>query len=76
VSGNGTNPARHGSKRPYRDSALAYAGLGAVVAVTAFATGSGLVKSLAGGVTAFVLATGYTWWRLRSRERSAERQAP
>jgi Flp pilus assembly protein TadB len=74
--GNGTNPARHRSKHPYRDSALAYAGLGALVAVIAFATGSGLLKSLSGGVAAFVLATAYTWWRMRSRERSSERQAP
>jgi Zn-dependent protease with chaperone function len=75
-SGNGTNPARRRSKRPYRDSALAYAGLGALVAVIAYATGSGLVKSLSGGVAAFVLATAYTWWRMRSREREADRQQP
>ena len=75
-SGNGTNPARHRSKRPYRDSALAYAGLGALVAVIAYATGSGLVRSLSGGVAAFVLATAYTWWRMRSRERKAEREQP
>jgi Flp pilus assembly protein TadB len=75
-SGNGTNPARHRSKRPYRDSALAYAGLGALVAVIAYATGSGLVRSISGGVAAFVLATAYTWWRMRSREREAERQEP
>ena len=75
-SGNGTNPARHRSKRPYRDSAVAYAGLGGLVAVIAYATGSGLVRSLSGGVAAFVLATAYTWWRMRSREREAERQRP
>jgi Flp pilus assembly protein TadB len=75
-SGTGMNPARHRSKRPYRDSALAYAGLGALVAVIAYATGSGLVRSISGGVAAFVLATAYTWWRMRSREREAERQAP
>ncbi|MFL5920051.1 MAG: hypothetical protein ACJ75Q_13135 [Gaiellaceae bacterium] len=76
MSGNGTNPARHRSKHPYRDSALAYAGLGAIVAAIAFASGSGVLKSLAGGVAAFVLATAYTWWRMRSRERNAEREAP
>jgi hypothetical protein len=72
--GNGTNPARKRSKRPYRDSALAYGGLGALVFVIALATGSGVLKSLAGGVSAFVLATAYTWWRMRARD--AERQAP
>ena len=76
TSGNGTNPARHKSKRPYRDSALAYAGLGALVAVIAYASGSSLVRSLSGGVAAFVLATAYTWWRIRSRQREAEQQEP
>jgi Flp pilus assembly protein TadB len=76
TSGNGTNPARHKSKRPYRDSALAYAGLGALVAVIAYASGSSLVRSLAGGVAAFVLATAYTWWRIRSRQREAEQHEP
>jgi Flp pilus assembly protein TadB len=76
TGGNGTNPARHRSKRPYRDSVLAYAGLGALVVVIAYATGSGLVRSLSGGVAAFVLATAYTWWRIRAREREAERQQP
>jgi hypothetical protein len=76
TGGNGTNPARHRSKRPYRDSVLAYAGLGALVFVIACATGSGLVRSLSGGVAAFVLATAYTWWRIRAREREAERQQP
>ena len=76
TSGNGTNPARHKSKRPYRDSALAYAGLGALVAVIAYASGSSLVRSLSGGMAAFVLATAYTWWRIRSRQREAEQQEP
>ena len=76
MSSNGTNPARHRSKHPYRDSALAYAGLGALVALIAYATGSGLLRSVSGGLAAFALATAYTWWRMRSRERSGERQEP
>ena len=72
-AGNGVNPQRRTSVRPYRDSALAYAGLGAVVAIFAYMTGSSLWKSLAGGVTAFVLATAYTWWRMRRRQSQAER---
>jgi hypothetical protein len=47
-----------------------------LVFVIAFATGSGLLKSLVGGASAFVLATAYTWWRMRVREREAERQSP
>jgi hypothetical protein len=73
-AGNGVNPKRRKSTRPYRDSALAYAALGSLVVIFAFATGSSLLKSLLGGVTAFVLATAYTWWRLRARQRHAEQQ--
>jgi hypothetical protein len=47
-----------------------------LVFVIAYATGSGLVRSLSGGVAAFLLATAYTWWRIRSREREAERRQP
>jgi len=65
--GNGANPQRRKSTRPYRDSALAYAALGSLVVIFAYVTGSGLLRSLAGGVAAFLLATAYTWWRLRSR---------
>ena len=72
-AGKGVNPQRRTSVRPYRDSALAYAGLGAVVAIFAYVTGSSLWKSLAGGVAAFLLATAYTWWRMRRRQREADR---
>jgi hypothetical protein len=48
------------------------------VVVIAYATGSSLLRSLVGGAAAFLLATAWTWWRLRARERmaaeSAERQ--
>jgi membrane protein implicated in regulation of membrane protease activity len=73
---NGNNPKRRGSAHPYRDSALAYAGLGALVVAFASLTGSGLVKSFAGGAAAFVLATAWTWWRMRSREQEPDRRAP
>jgi hypothetical protein len=73
-SANGSNPERRKSKHPYRDSALAYAVLGVLVVVFAYATGSGLLKSFAGGTAAFLLATAWTWWRLRSRQQAPERQ--
>jgi predicted tellurium resistance membrane protein TerC len=73
---NGNNPARRRSQHPYRDSVIAYGVLGALVVVLGYATGSGLLKSVAGGVAAFLLATAWTWWRLRSRERATERQEP
>jgi hypothetical protein len=73
---NGRNPARRTSPHPYRDSAIAYAALGALVVILGYATGSGLIKSFAGGTVAFVLATAWTWWRLRSRERAPESPEP
>ena len=73
-NGNGVNPQRRRSRRPYRDAALAYGALGLVVVVVAYATGSSLVRALIGGVAAAVLATGYTWWRLRQREQAAARE--
>jgi hypothetical protein len=73
-AGNGVNARRRKSTKPYRDSALAYAVLGSLVVIFAYATGSSLPKSLAGGVTAFVLATAYTWWRVRARARQLEKQ--
>lgn len=74
TSGNGQVPAKRRSTHPYRDSAIAYAVLGAVVVLIAWLTGSGLARSLVGGVAAFVLATAYTWWRFRARERERARQ--
>jgi hypothetical protein len=80
TSGNGQVPGRGRkrgstqSKHPYRDSAIAYAVLGAVVVLIAWLTGSSPARSLTGGVGAFVLATLYTWWRMRARERDSARQ--
>jgi predicted PurR-regulated permease PerM len=69
--GNGANPQRRRSVRPFRDSVLAYAALGSLVVIFAYVTGSTFLKALAGGIAAFVLATAYTWWRLRSRRRES-----
>jgi hypothetical protein len=71
-TGNGVNPKRRKTAHPYRDSALAYAALGSLVVFFAYVTGSTLVRSLVGGAAAFVLATAYTWWRVRTRERQVE----
>ena len=73
TSGNGQAPTRRRSLHPYRDSALAYAVLGAVVFLIAWLTGSSFGKAFAGGAGAFVLATAWTWWRLRARERDRRR---
>jgi Flp pilus assembly protein TadB len=69
--GNGVNPQRRRTSRPYRDAALAYGGLGALVFVVAYATGSSFLRAFLGGFVAAVLATSWTWWRLRQRQREA-----
>jgi Flp pilus assembly protein TadB len=54
---------------PYRDSAILYAILaGVVVAVTAL-TGGNMRAALVVAPLLFVVATGYSWWRWRQRER-------
>lgn len=50
-------------KRPYRDSAIFYGVLAAIVVGVALVTGGSLPKALviAGGF--FVVATAWSWWR-------------
>ncbi|HEY7603288.1 MAG TPA: hypothetical protein VH760_03415 [Gaiellaceae bacterium] len=56
-------------KHPYRDSAIVYAVLaGVVVGVTAL-TGGNMRAALIIAPLLFVVATGYSWWRWRRRER-------
>jgi hypothetical protein len=64
-------PAKRRSLRPYRDSAIVYGVLAAVVVVIAIATGGRVAWSIVLAVAAFVLATGWTWWHLR---RQAQRR--
>ena len=65
-------PQRKIPRRPYRDSALVYAVLAVVVVVVAVALGGSLIRALVWAGVAFVLATGYSWWRWRQRLRQQE----
>jgi hypothetical protein len=51
-----------------------YAVLGTVVIIVALVTGSDVVPAIFAGIAAFVLATAYTWWRLRAREQHQQRR--
>jgi hypothetical protein len=64
---NGPMPSKRRSPRPYRDSAIVYGVLAAVVVLIAIITGGRVAWSIVLGLAAFVLATGWTWWRLRQR---------
>ena len=56
-------------RHPYRDSAIVYAVLaGIVVGVTAL-TGGNMRAALIVAPLLFVVATAYSWWRWRLRER-------
>jgi hypothetical protein len=60
-------------KHPYRDSAIVYGVLaGIVVGVTAL-TGGNMRAALIIAPLLFAVATGYSWWRWRQREREEGR---
>jgi Flp pilus assembly protein TadB len=60
-------------RHPYRDSAILYAILaGVVVGVTAL-TGGSMRAALVVAPLVFVIATAYSWWRWRRREREEAR---
>jgi nicotinamide riboside transporter PnuC len=54
-------------KRPYRDSALLYASFAVISIVLVFATDGDLLVAVPVVAVCFVLATAYSWWRIRER---------
>ncbi len=61
-------------RRPYRDSAIFYGALAVVIVIVAVATGGNLLQAILVAVAAFVLATGWSWWRFRERLEGRERR--
>ena len=61
-------------KRPYRDSAIFYAILSAIIVGVAAITGGDLVKAGVVAVGFFVVATAWSWWRFRQRLERGERR--
>ena len=59
---------------PYRDSAIVYGVLAAIVVGVTALTGGNLRAALIIAPLLFVVATGYSWWRLRQREREEEQE--
>jgi hypothetical protein len=64
---NGPIPSRRRSLHPYRDSAIVYGILAALVVLIAVLTGGRVAWSIVLGIAAFLLATGWTWWHLRQQ---------
>ena len=66
--------SRTAPAHPYRDSAILYGLLaGVVVGVTAL-TGGNMRAALIIAPTLFVIATAYSWWRWRKREREEAKE--
>jgi hypothetical protein len=59
-------------EHPYRDSAIVYAVLAAIVVGVTALTGGNIRAALIVAPALFVVATCYSWWRWRQREREAE----
>jgi hypothetical protein len=58
-------------QRPYRAVALLHACLAAVILVFAGLTGGDMTRAIGFALGYFVLATGWSWFRFRQRERRA-----
>ena len=58
-------PLRH----PYRAVALLHAGLAVVILALAGLTGGDLTRAVGFAAGYFVIATGWSWFRFRQRER-------
>ena len=59
-------------QHPYRDSALLYAVLAVVVVVVAAATGGDVTRAIVFAFAAFLLATAWSWYTWRRREREEQ----
>jgi hypothetical protein len=63
-----SRPERRVSKHPFRDSAILYAVLGAIIFAVSGFSGRGFAWGAGVGAAFFVVATGWSWWRFRQRE--------
>jgi membrane protein implicated in regulation of membrane protease activity len=60
-------PKRRLPKHPFRDSAILYGVLAAIVIVVGTLTSGDVLNAVAVALAFFVVATGYSWWRFRRR---------
>ncbi|HKB20330.1 MAG TPA: hypothetical protein VKC65_04885 [Gaiellaceae bacterium] len=67
-----TPPRRPIPKRPFRDSAIFYAGLAVVFVAIVGITGGDVVVAIPIALGCFLIATGYAWWKFRQRMRLEE----
>ncbi|HEX7255869.1 MAG TPA: hypothetical protein VF236_08070 [Gaiellaceae bacterium] len=77
TEGHNGRPAKpKGPERPFRSALLFYGGLAVVGFGFLLLTGQEAGKAAIGAGAAFVLATGWTWWRMyKDQKREARREA-
>ncbi|MEP6892232.1 MAG: hypothetical protein ABI927_00505 [Gaiellaceae bacterium] len=63
------------TKHPYRHAAIAHGILAIVILGLGWATSSHVGRAMLMALGYFVLATSWTWWRYRERERRDAREA-
>jgi hypothetical protein len=63
-------------RHPYRDGAIFHGALACLLVLVAWLTGGGIGKALVVGALYFLVATAWTWWRFRQRERREPAQPP
>ena len=72
---NGEPERPKGPSRPFRSALFFYGGLAVVGFGFLLLTGQEAGKAAIGATAAFVLATGWTWWRIRKDlKRAAKRE--
>jgi membrane protein implicated in regulation of membrane protease activity len=54
-------------RRPYRDSAIFYLVLAAIVVGVAWVTDGNVLRALIFGAAFFLVATGWSWWKFKQR---------
>jgi uncharacterized membrane protein len=59
---------------PYRDSAIFYGVLSAILLGVTYATGGGMLRAVLVAVGFFVLATTFSWYRFRNKLAEKEQQ--
>ncbi len=62
-------------KKPYRDSALLYAGFAVAFVVIVYLTGGNLVVAVPVAFACFLIATGYSWWHIRQQLEAEEQDS-
>ena len=62
-------------KRPYRDTALIYGSFALVFVDIAFATGGNMLVAVPAAAGCFLVATAYSWWRIRQRLEADEQES-